>query len=132
MDSVAGRPRPVGPPASDVCAIFCYDAEKVNRLKAEVERTKGLALLFKAFADDTRVKIIYALAQEELCVCDVAHIIGTSVATASHHLRFLRNMGLARYRREGKLVFYSLDDEHVLRIIQNAFAHFREERERGR
>lgn len=110
------------------CELFCYDAEKVSRLKAAVAQTHGLALLFKAFADDTRVKIIYALSREELCVCDVAHIIGSSVATASHHLRFLRNMGLARYRKEGRLVFYSLDDDHVVRIIENALEHYREER----
>lgn len=128
MDSVTERPQPVGQTESDVCEVFCYDAEKVGRLKAEVERTRGLALLFKAFADDTRMKIIYALSHEELCVCDVAHIIGTSVATASHHLRFLRNMGLAKYRKDGKLVFYSLDDEHVVRIVQNALDHFQEGR----
>lgn len=112
----------------DTCDVFCYDRDKVYRLRAEVEKTRGLALLFKALADDTRVKIAYALSQEELCVCDVARITGTSVATASHHLRLLRNLGLARYRREGKLVFYSLDDDHVRRIIANAFAHLQERR----
>jgi DNA-binding transcriptional ArsR family regulator len=112
----------------DVCEVFCYDPDKVSRLKQEVEQTRGLATLFKALADDTRVKIVYALAQEELCVCDVAHIIGASVATASHHLRFLRNIGLARHRKEGKLVFYSLDDHHVRSIILDALAHFKEER----
>lgn len=116
------------PAERDICEVFCYDAEKVNRLKAKVEQTRGLALLFKAFADDTRVKIIYALSQEELCVCDVSHIIRGSVATASHHLRFLRNIGLAKFRKEGKLVFYSLDDHHVARIIENAIEHFQEDR----
>lgn len=128
MDFGTDRSQPVARDEADVCEVFCYDPDKVNRLKAEVERTKGLALLFKALADDTRVKIVYALSQEELCVCDVAHITGTSVATASHHLRLLRNLGLAKYRKEGKLVFYSLDDEHVIRIIQNAFEHFKEGR----
>lgn len=127
MEAAAQRP-PDGPLERDTCTVFCYDPEKVARLRAELARTRGLALLFKALADDTRVKIAYALSREELCVCDVAHITGTSVATASHHLRLLRNMGLARYRREGKLVFYSLDDDHVTRIIQNAFDHLREER----
>ncbi len=126
MDFGTDRSQPVVREQADVCEVFCYDPDKVNRLKAEVERTKGLALVFKALADDTRVKIVYALSQEELCVCDVAHITGTSVATASHHLRLLRNMGLAKYRKAGKLVLYSLDDEHVIRIIQNAFEHFQE------
>lgn len=111
---------------TDTCEVFCYDEEKVNRLKREVEQVNGLASLFKALADDTRIKIVYALTKDELCVCDVANIIGTTVANASHHLRTLRNMGLAKYRREGKLVFYSLDDEHVVRIIQDASDHFHE------
>lgn len=112
----------------DTCEIFSYDAAKVERLKAEVAGTEGLALLFKALADETRVKIALALTKEELCVCDVAHLTGTSVATASHHLRLLRNMGLARHRKEGKLVFYSLDDHHVTTILEQALVHSREVR----
>lgn len=78
-------------------------------------------------ADDTRMKIAYALCvEQELCVCDVANIIGSSVATASHHLRLLRNMGLAKYRKEGKLVFYSLDDDHVKQLILLAMVHSKE------
>ncbi|MFZ5826459.1 MAG: ArsR/SmtB family transcription factor [Bacillota bacterium] len=110
----------------DTCEIFCYDAAKVERLKGEVAGTEGLAFLFKALADETRVKIALALTKEELCVCDVAHLTGTSVATASHHLRLLRNMGLAKHRKEGKLVFYSLDDHHVATILEQALVHFRE------
>ncbi|WP_018131874.1 ArsR/SmtB family transcription factor [Effusibacillus pohliae] len=111
----------------DTCEVFCYDEEKVNRLKGEVEITKGIASLFKALADDTRIKIAYALCrEEELCVCDVANIIGSTAAAASHHLRLLRNMGLAKYRKEGKLVFYSLDDEHVKQLILTALAHTEE------
>jgi len=69
-------------------------------------------------ADETRLRIACALCEEvELCVCDVAHIIGSSLATASHHLRLLRNMGIARYRRSGRLVFYSLRDERLRSII---------------
>lgn len=108
---------------NDVCEVFCSDREKVRRLKEEVGVTEGMARMFKALADDTRLKIIYALSLEELCVCDVAGIIGSSVATASHHLRFLRNMGLARYRREGKLVYYSLQDQCIREIISSALKH---------
>lgn len=110
----------------DTCEIFSYDAAKVERLKGEVAGTEGLALLFKALADETRIKIALALTKEELCVCDVAHLTGTSVATASHHLRLLRNMGLAKHRKEGKLVFYSLEDHHVATILETALIHFRE------
>lgn len=107
----------------DTCEVFTYDPIKVERLKRELGPTDGLALLFKALADDTRVRIAYALSREELCVCDVAHLMDISVATASHHLRLLRNMGLAKYRKEGKLVFYSLDDMHVVTLIQMAMEH---------
>ncbi|WP_134704556.1 metalloregulator ArsR/SmtB family transcription factor [Ammoniphilus sp. YIM 78166] len=111
------------------CEVFCYDEEKVNRLKGELgqQDTLSVSKIFKALADDTRVKVAYALSrEEELCVCDVAHIVGCSMATASHHLRLLRNLGLAKYRKEGKLVFYSLDDDHVKQLITLAFLHSKE------
>jgi len=109
--------------AEDLCEVFCSDREKVARIKKQVGATGGMSLMFKALADDTRIKIIYALSLEELCVCDVAGIIGSSVATASHHLRFLRNAGLAGYRREGKLVFYSLKDQCVREMLKAALKH---------
>lgn len=115
-------------PASDVCEVTCFDPAKVARLKHELDGTQGLSLIFKALADDTRVQIALALSKEELCVCDVAALMGVTEATASHHLRLLRNMGLAKYRRQGKMVFYSLDDDHVVRIIHQALVHFREEK----
>lgn len=113
----------------DSCEVFSSDAAKVERLKAELEGTEGLAKVFKALADETRVRIALALSMEELCVCDVANLTGTSVATASHHLRLLRNMGIAKHRKEGKMVFYSLDDDHVKTLLDMALTHFREVRE---
>jgi DNA-binding transcriptional ArsR family regulator len=110
----------------DSCEVTCFDPEKVARLKRQLEGTQGLALLFKALADDTRVQIALALSKEELCVCDVAALMGVTEATASHHLRLLRNMGLVKYRKQGKMVFYALDDDHVAGIIQQALVHFRE------
>lgn len=123
MEGIAQHTGPPVTGAADVCETFCYDPAKVARLKTVVDHTRGVAPLFKALADDTRVKIVYALAQEELCVCDVANVIGTSVATASHHLRLLRTMGLATYRKEGKLVFYSLADPHIQHVVHDAIAH---------
>ncbi|HZG87917.1 metalloregulator ArsR/SmtB family transcription factor [Paenibacillus sp.] len=111
---------------SDVCDVFCYDEEKVSRLKQELASydTLGMTKIFKALADDTRAKIALMLCRtDELCVCDVANIIGTTIPNASHHLRLLRNLGLAKYRKEGKLVFYSLDDEHVKQLIWMALQH---------
>lgn len=118
----------------DQCEVFYYDEEKALRLKSEIETVpiQLSAQLFKALADETRLKVAYALCQEpELCVCDIANIIGSSTATASHHLRLLRNMGLARYRKEGKLVFYSLDDEHIKQLVLNACEHGEELKHRG-
>lgn len=111
------------------CEIYCYDEEKVNRIQGELENEdiSSVALLFKALADENRAKISYALCQdEELCVCDVANIIGASVATTSHHLRTLNKQGIVKYRKEGKLAFYSLDDEHIKQLIVIALEHKKE------
>ena len=109
------------------CEVFCYDETKVRLLKEKIDEIQGVELLFKALSDATRLKIAYALTlEDELCVCDVANIIGSTVATASHHLRFLRNMGLAKYRKEGKLVFYALKDEHVRQLVSIALVHAKE------
>lgn len=120
--------------SEDRCEIYCYDKEKVERVQTLLQTVNPVdtAKLFKALADPTRLKIAYALVQEgELCVCDVANIIEASLATASHHLRLLRNMGLAKYRKEGKLVFYSLDDDHVRQLVEIAFLHQKEVKENG-
>lgn len=113
----------------DVCEITCFDEEKVTRVQNKLNEQCPLevAKIFKALSDDTRIKIAYALTVEnELCVCDVANIIGSTTATASHHLRLLKNLGLAKYRKEGKLVFYSLDDDHVKMLVKLAFEHQKE------
>lgn len=116
---------------NDVCEITCVDGEKTQKVQRKLneENPTEVAKIFKALSDETRIKIAYALAcEEELCVCDVAFIVGATTATASHHLRLLKNLGLAKYRKEGKLVYYSLDDEHVKKLIEIAFAHQKEER----
>lgn len=113
--------------SKDTCETFCFDEEKVNRIQPQIEQVNGVELTFKALADATRVKIAYALTlEDELCVCDVANIIGSTTATASHHLRLLRNMGLAKYRKEGKLVFYSLEDDHIRKLVEVALTHQKE------
>lgn len=113
----------------DICNVVCIDPEKVKRVQQKLAEQNPLevARIFKALSDNTRIKIAYALTLEDkLCVCDVASIIGSSIATASHHLRLLKNMGLADYRKEGKLVYYSLDDAHVKYLVQVAFLHQKE------
>ncbi|MEH7352785.1 metalloregulator ArsR/SmtB family transcription factor [Neobacillus drentensis] len=111
----------------DVCEITCVDNEKTTRVQRLLERDNNItevAKLFKALSDETRMKIAYALTlEDELCVCDVANIVGATTATASHHLRHLKSLGLAKYRKEGKLVYYSLDDDHVKQLIHIAVTH---------
>lgn len=108
--------------------VFTYDEEKVERLKKEVVVTEGLSTFFKALADDTRLKVIHALSQDELCVCDVANILGSTVQAASHHLRFLRNVGLAKHRKEGKMVFYSLRDRKTAGLIRKLITNLMEKK----
>ncbi|WP_462411003.1 ArsR/SmtB family transcription factor [Neobacillus sp. Marseille-QA0830] len=111
----------------DICEVTCDGSEKTSLLKQQIDQTKNIVevtKLFKALSDETRMKVAYALTLEkELCVCDVAEIVGATTATTSHHLRHLKSLGLAKYRKEGKLVYYSLDDDHVKQLIHIAFAH---------
>lgn len=108
---------------SPVCEVSCSNDEKVTQLKASLSMTDGVATIFKALADDTRVKVIYALSGAELCVCDVASVLDCSTATASYHLRLLHHMGLAAYRKEGKLVYYRLADPHVGNLVHEVIEH---------
>ena len=113
----------------DTCEIYCYDEEKVNRIQDNLQTVdiSSVAQILKAIADKNRVKITYALCQEdELCVCDIANIIGVTVANASHHLRTLHKQGIVKFRKEGKLAFYSLDDEHIRQIMMIALAFKKE------
>ncbi|WP_050183254.1 ArsR/SmtB family transcription factor [Domibacillus robiginosus] len=113
---------------NDACETDCFNGEVVTRVQPKINDVNGVELLFKALSDATRLKIVYALTiEEELCVCDVAQIIGSTTATASHHLRLLRNMGLAKYRKEGKMVYYSVKDDHVHQLVSIAMEHSREE-----
>lgn len=113
----------------DVCEITCVDENKVKNVQQKLSDQSPIevAKIFKALSDETRIKIAYALSiEDELCVCDVANIVGATIATTSHHLRLLKNLGLAKYEKKGKLVYYSLDDDHVRQLIEVAFAHQKE------
>ncbi|MDD4569190.1 MAG: metalloregulator ArsR/SmtB family transcription factor [Tepidanaerobacteraceae bacterium] len=107
----------------DICEVFCIEKEKVRRLMNTIPDMLGLAELFKVLADETRVKIVYLLSKDELCVCDIATLLNSTVSNVSHHLRVLRTAHLVRFRREGKQVFYILDDDHVVHIIKEGFDH---------
>ena len=85
-----------------------------------------LAELFKIFGDSTRIRILYALLESELCVCDIAKLINVSQSAVSHQLRVLKASKLVKFRREGKIVFYSLADDHVMRILSQGMEHIEE------
>lgn len=84
---------------------------------SEVQR---IADLFGVLSDPTRVRMLYALTREELCVCDLARVVGRSMPATSHQLQLLRRMHLVKYRTAGKLAYYSLDDPRVKRLVQDA------------
>ncbi|MGV3488483.1 MAG: ArsR/SmtB family transcription factor [Tuberibacillus sp.] len=110
----------------DTCDIYCYDEEKVSQVQGELHKVNisGMVQLFKALADENRAKFVYSLCQaEELCVCDLANIIGSSVATASHHIRTLHKQGVVKYRKEGKMAFYSLESADIKQLLTLALAH---------
>ena len=85
-----------------------------------------LAELFKIFGDSTRIKILYALFESEMCVCDIAQLLNMTQSAISHQLRSLKQSKLVKYRREGKTVFYSLADAHVRTIINQGLEHVEE------
>ena len=106
------------------------DPETVDAALAELCSEDELTLIadtFQILANPTRLQIVRALAGRELCVGDLAAVVGASPSAASHHLRQLRQMRLVRYRRDGKLTYYSLDDEHVARLFDLGLEHVREE-----
>lgn len=103
--------------------------EKVERLMDVMpvdEEVYELAELFKMLSDSTRVKILYSILDDEMCVCDIAELVGTSQSAVSHQLRVLKQARLVKYRRHGKAVMYSVSDEHVATILSMGMEHISE------
>lgn len=113
---------------SATCDIPCFKGELVATLREEVadeEAFEETRALFAALADRTRLKILYALRTgEELCVCDVAHVLGMSISAASHHLRKLRDLRILGYRNDGKMAYYSIRDKTAARIVAAEIERF--------
>ncbi|MEP6914663.1 MAG: metalloregulator ArsR/SmtB family transcription factor [Acidobacteriota bacterium] len=104
----------------------------VRKLTLMSGRTvEALAETFRVLGDPTRVRILDALAPGELCVCDIASLVGISESAVSHQLRLLRGMRLVRPRREGRLVYYAVDDNHILELLKQALTHVEELGARG-
>ena len=100
--------------------------EKVNASMPDEELLYDLAELYKVFGDSTRIKILYVLFESEMCVCDISAALDMNQSTISHQLKTLRNSRLIRYRREGKVVYYSLDDEHIGQVLLQGMLHVSE------
>ena len=99
---------------------------KVKNKMPEDEKLYDLAELFKVFGDTTRIKILYALFEEEMCVCDIADLLDMTQSAISHQLRVLKQARLVKFRKEGKTVFYSLDDNHINQIFNCGLCHIEE------
>ena len=115
----------------EMCDVPLVDADRVERVLqalTEPSHTRQLAEIFAALSDTTRLRIIDCLAQEELCVCDLCAIVGLSQSAVSHQLRVLRDLRLVKYRRAGRLVYYSLDDRHIEALFEMGLEHVKEER----
>lgn len=109
------------------CEVIHEDIVNLVRAKMPPEETLyDLAELFKVFGDSTRIKILWALDEAELCVCDIAVLLNMTQSAISHQLRVLKQANLVRNRKDGKIVFYSLIDEHVKQIFTQGLDHTRE------
>jgi ArsR family transcriptional regulator, lead/cadmium/zinc/bismuth-responsive transcriptional repressor len=125
----------VTPGGVDRCDVFHLDPSKVAALRRRLlsDASAGaLAETFKLLGDPTRVRLLDALSRSELCVCDLAGLLGLSESAVSHQLRLLRGMRLVRPRREGRMVFYRLDDQHIVGLFEQGLEHVEERRHESR
>ena len=113
----------------DICEIKSVNKKAVQEVKSRMLENKLIIKItesFKILGDSTRVKILYALSQKELCVCDLAALFEMTHSAVSHQLRVLRNSNLVKFRKQGKIVYYSLADEHVIKLIKMGVEHAKE------
>lgn len=111
------------------CDCNVIHSETVDSVNAQMEAGDDyvrLAALYKMFGDPTRMRLLHALEIHELCVCDLANLLGVTKSAVSHQLKALRLANLVRYRREGQVVYYSLADDHVKKIIDMGLEHINE------
>lgn len=111
------------------CEIFEIHEDLINKVKETIPKEEylyDLADLFKIFSDSTRIKILYLLFSDELCVCDIAQLLNMNQSAISHQLRTLKQSKLVKNRRDGKQVYYSLADDHVKVILNQGMEHISE------
>lgn len=114
----------------DRCDVRCIHKERIataRRTGLTAGEYESMAALFKAMADPNRLKILWALHQGEMCVCDLAALLACSESATSHQLRLLRQMQLVSNRRQGQVLYYRLNDDHIHTLIHVALEHVREE-----
>ena len=110
----------------DKCDVTCIHEEVVAQVRENMlgdQEARSLADIFKTLADPTRVKMLFALMHRELCVCDLAAVINASESAVSHQLRILRTQKLVKFRRDGKILYYSLADDHVAILFRQGLEH---------
>lgn len=113
---------------TDICEQLCEHPNNICLAKAEMlseEELQRVAEIFKILGDATRIKILHALSRQELCVCDISAIVGMAQSAVSHQLRLLRSLRLVKYRKEGKMAWYSLDDSHIFLLLTQGIEHIK-------
>lgn len=113
----------------ECCDFIHAHGEIVDKVRREMpgeDTLYDLTELFRIFGDSTRIRILYVLFEAEMCVCDIAALLGMTQSAISHQLRVLRSSKLVKFRRDGKTLYYSLADEHVCRIISQGMEHVEE------
>jgi DNA-binding transcriptional ArsR family regulator len=114
----------------DTCEVRCVHPDSVRRgrdLLLPPDEYRALASTFQALSDPSRAKIVYSLLEQELCTCDIAAIVGVSESAVSQHLNVLRRLRLVRSRREGKVIYHTLDDGHIRTLLGVCLEHLRDE-----
>ena len=131
MSSVETTPDVITDTDEGCCEVFAVDSERVERARAAMPTShlvSEAAALFKVIGHPTRVRILLALAAEELCVCDLAQILDATVSAISHQLRNMRAMGIVRFRTEGKLAYYRASDPVMVSLLHRGVEHARDRR----
>ena len=116
--------------ADDLCEVKVTDLGRVRQVRRRLKPPAAVLLLaetFRTLGDPSRLRIVHALALEELCVCDIAAAVGMSQSAVSHSLRALRQLRLVRSRKDGKTTYYRLDDDHISRLLADGFEHVEEQ-----
>jgi DNA-binding transcriptional ArsR family regulator len=111
----------------DICEVTFIDKDKISKVKENLPDLmimNDLSNSFKILGEPTRLRLLLILAESELCVCDLSELLESSISSVSHHLRLLRNHKMVKFRKSGKMVYYSLDNVHIKNIIIEAKEHF--------